>query len=119
MSPGYTSTTSDRFLLYYRGFDLLDHFPGILGRQFYQFRMIGEDGSLFLFDVSRNDPGYTDYQIYYPDGQLSMVAQCYLKFQGGGLQIPMPDDTNILSATCYRTDGSVGSEVINGAGVQT
>lgn len=118
MHPGFVSTTSDRFLLYYHGFDLME-FPDIFGRQFYKYRLINEHEITYLYDVSKKEPGYIDFSGYYPDGQLSIVGQCYMKFQGGGLKIPMPDDTNILSATCYRPDGSVASEVVNGSGIYT
>jgi len=119
MMPGYVSTTSDRFLLYYRGFDLQDFPPGIFSRQFYKFRMIAEYDIVFLYDVSRRDPGYIGYKAYYPDGTLNQIGQCYMDFTGGGQNIPMPDDTNILSVTCYRPDGSVAGEVINGTGIHT
>jgi len=119
LMPGYVSTTSDHFLLYYRGFDLFDGFPGILGRQFYKFRKVAEYDIVFWYDVSRKDPGYIDYKAYYPDGALCQVGQCYMDLTGGDMKIPMPDDTNIISATCYRPDGSVAGEVINGTGIHT
>ncbi len=101
---------------HYRGFGLQGA-PGILGRKWTAVTYVPPDaGGYWRFEFEAE--GYNRFRGYYPDGTLREEGECYVEVMGLPPQ-PFPDPHNLHSARCYRPDGSLFSEVINGTGVQT
>ncbi len=102
--------------LYYRGFGFNDG-TGIFGKRWYAVTFDPEDdGSHWQFEFI--EPGYNPFKAYYADGTLQQEGECLIEvmgFENG----PYPDWHNLRWAKCYRPDGSLGSEVIDGTGIQT
>ncbi len=74
-----------------------------------------DDGRLV---IDFEGQGYNTYTAYYPNGKVRERGECLVDTDFQGLEL-YPDDHNVLWCKCYKPDGTVGSEVKDGTGVQT
>ena len=99
----------------YRGFAINDG-TSIFGKQLFAVAMENEfDGSHWRVECITEK--YNPYKAYYSDGTLLHEGECmnqFMYFADG----PYPDWYDVRWAKCYKPDGSLGSEVIDGTGTQ-
>ena len=74
------------------------------------------EGGRWQFEFRRE--GYSPFKGYYPDGTLREEGECLVELMGAHHQ-PFPDPNDVKWSKCYRPDGSLGSEVVDGTGTQT
>lgn len=100
----------------YRGFGFNDG-STIFGKQIIAVTWYSEfDGSNWRVEYITEK--YNPYKVYYSDGTLLHEGECmnaFMYFPDG----PYPDWYDVRWAKCYKPDGSLGSEVINGTGTYT
>lgn len=99
----------------YRGFVFPDG-TSIFGKQW--FAVIWDsksDGSHWRFEYIKEK--YNPYKAYYSDGTLQQEGECLIEIMGFE-DGPYPDWHDLRWAKCYKPDGSLGSEVIDGTGTQ-
>lgn len=116
----------DRYTGYFTGLGLVDD-ASPLGRRFYRVHI--DDGPCGFMDVDVRGDGqapfreglshgaYYPYRGHYPDGTLREEGECRVKFLGLPIQ-PSPDNHDIRNGRFYKPDGSLGSVVRDGSGVQ-
>jgi len=68
--------------------------------------------------ASFSRPGFNDFSIRYANGQLMQEGRWFVR-QQNSQQPPSPDPSHTEWARCYKPDGSLGSEVVNGNGTCT
>jgi hypothetical protein len=103
--PSYTG--------YYRGFGL-DDSQGFFGKRFAKVLWQESDGYGICW--TKKD-GYNPYKRWYDNGSIRGEGECLVLISGW--KQPMVDWNDLKWANCYRPDGSVGSEVRDGTGIQT
>ena len=107
--------SSSDMRLYYRGLGFNDG-TGIFAQRWYAVTFDPEnDGS--HWQVEFIEPGYNPFKAYYAGGTLQQEGECLIELMGfeNG---PYPDWHNLRWAKCYKPDGSLGSEIIDGTGTQ-
>ena len=101
---------------HYRGFGLW-HAGGLFGKRWIAVtHKAPHVGGYWRFEFE--DEGYNLFRGYYPDGTLREVGQCLVERMGIDGH-PYPDPHDLKWSRCYRPDGSLASEVIDGSGTQT
>ena len=100
---------------YYRGLGLTDD-VGFFGKNY--FRLVIDDGDSGYWEVDYRRPGFNPYRGYYPNGMCREEGECFVEINGDVLD-PDPDSNNVRSGKYYRPDGTLGSEVVDGTGIQT
>lgn len=123
------SFNKDLYTGYYTGLGLTDD-ASPLGRRFYRVHIDdigfipcgymevdvrGAGQAPFRGDYSHG--AYYPYRGYYPDGTPREVGECRVEFLGLPTQ-PYPDHHDIRNGRFYKPDGSLGSVVSDGSGVQ-
>ncbi|MHC4621624.1 MAG: toxin-antitoxin system YwqK family antitoxin [Planctomycetota bacterium] len=103
---------SPAFVSYYRGFGFTDGNSLIWGKQYYLIKTFWSDG--FYCETRYEGPGYNDFRRFYPNGGLAEQGRCFVDLLFG--IEPIPDEDNVEWSKCYKPDGSLGSEVLNGTG---
>ena len=68
--------------------------------------------------IEYKEEGYNPYKAFYSDGSLQQEGECRIKIMGFEYA-PYPNWSDLDWAKCYRPDGSLGSEVVDGTGTQT
>jgi len=99
---------------FYRGFGLHDG-KGILGKNYFK---ISWNEYSVLVECSVRGMGFNRYRCWYPSGALLEEGECLVESSGFYHQ-PVVDRHHVKWAKCYKPDGSLGSEISNGTGVQT
>lgn len=110
----YTSHTG-----YYIGFDFRGAPAALrwLG-PYWQSVTGGEPGNSAYFRVELNGMGFNPFKSYYPDGTLQQEGACYVSPNGPEKE-PFPNLHRLDWARCYKPDGTLASEVVDGTGTQT
>lgn len=110
----------DSYTGFYTGLGLTDD-ASPLGRRFYRVRIDDSPCGYMEVDVRgvgyHRNRGYYPYLGYYPDGTLREHGECLVNVAGFSDQ-PYPDNHDIRNGRFYKPDGSLGSVVSNGTGVQ-
>ncbi len=99
---------------HYRGFGILPDDTFLLGRSYYH---VTETHREAYFEIQYRHPGYNSFQGFYNDGTLREEGECFVEPLGFYNQ-PCPDISNVRTGKCYKPDGTLGSEIKNGSGVQ-
>ena len=99
---------------HYRGFGIPGAEDPIFGKRYYRVTFEYED---MRMETQFKGPGYNNFKRFYPDGMLAEEGQCMVELYDLPLQ-PVPDESNLLWSKCYKPDGTLCSEVKNGAGKQ-
>ena len=100
---------------HYRGLGLADD-TSFFGKRF--FRVVVQDGPYGYWEVDFKKPGYNAYRGYYSNGICREEGECFVEMNGGQVE-PAPDSHNVRFGRFFRPDGKLGSEVVNGSGIQT
>lgn len=100
---------------YYRGFGLPGA-PSILGTLWDRVQISATDGGKWIFEYEHE--GYNNFKGYYPNGNICEEGECFVEIMGFHDQ-PFPDQHKVRNSKCYLPDGTLGSEVKDGTGIQT
>lgn len=106
----------ERISVHFRGLGLNDS-TGFLGRKWTGISLRYLDGSHYRVDYEA--PGYNAFAGYYPDGSRREVGTCMVWVLEVDTTMPYPDFSDVEESRCYKPDGTLGSEVRDGTGVQT
>ena len=111
------STNEDWITGHYRGLGQDVESTGLIGYMWTGVTLRFEDGGYWRMDFE--EPGFNPFVGYYPDGSVREVGTCMVEMVNSGPVMPSPDFHHVDSSQCYRPDGTLGSEVIDGTGIQT
>jgi hypothetical protein len=100
---------------YFRGLGITDS-DSFLGRRFY--KIVASDAPYGYWEVDFKHAGYNEYRGYYSNGKLREKGWCYVGMHDIPRQ-PCPDNHDIKDGYYYRPDGTLGSTIKNGSGIQT
>ena len=103
------------FTGFYRGFGPAgcDTDP-LFGKRYYRVRIADKHGHT---DVFCSKPGYNYFVGYYSSGQLREEGKCLVELTGFE-DYPLADRHTVEWGKYYKPDGSLGSEIKDGTGVQ-
>ncbi len=101
---------------HYRGFGLVPDDTFLLGMSFYRVTFTPPNEGRWEVEYVR--PGYNHCKGFYDDGTLHEESKCLVELLGP-YNHPCPDIHNVQFGRYYKPDGTLGSEVKNGTGVQT
>lgn len=105
---------SPDFIGYYRGFGL-EGAPSIFGKQYYLVKIKDNDGVCW---VSYRNEGYNHFEGFYTSGAIREEGECLVEVMGG-YNRPCPERETVKWGKYYKPDGTLGSEVKEGTGLQT
>jgi len=105
------------FTAHYRGLGKDVDSTGLMGYMWSGVTQRFGDGGYYRMDFEA--PGFNAFAGYYPNGSKREVGTCMVEMMGIMPVMPYPDFHDVDTSRCYKPDGSLGSEVINGTGVQT
>ena len=98
----------------YRGLGLTDD-DGFFGKSYYHVTISDEYGRT---EVCYSKPGYNRFRGFYKDGTLRAEGECLVELTGHP-KLPCPDVHSVRFGEYYTPDGTLASEIEDGAGVQT
>ncbi|MEM7227524.1 MAG: hypothetical protein AAF432_01785 [Planctomycetota bacterium] len=75
-----------------------------------------DDGGHWRYEFTQ--PGINEFTGYYPDGTVREQGTILISMVDILPSMPLPDGDPVTSQ-CFKPDGSLGSEVVDGTGVQT
>ena len=106
------------YIGHYRGLGLTGE-PGFFGRNYFHFTIDYRPSNpkANFWEVEFNQEGYNAFRQYYANGQLAEEGECLVEVYNLNDPLPLFDD--VRWSKCYKPDGSLGSEVKDGTGVQT
>ncbi len=109
-------TLSQSYIARYRGFGLDKQDGWLTGRLYYELEYAPTGPNDGLTTIGAR-PGYNYFRGYYNNGVLREEGEALIEYID---DCPvMPDSDKIRWAKYYRPDGTLGSEVVDGTGVQT
>lgn len=111
------SSNEEWITAHYRGLGQNTGSTGLMGFMWTGVTMRFDDGGYYRAEFER--PGFNPFVGYYPDGSIRETGTCMVEMVNSGPVMPSPDFHHVDSSRCYRPDGTLGSEVINGTGIQT
>ena len=109
-------SVSPTFIGHYRGLGLWEG-PGLFGRSYYRITFSSTDPEDGLCEVYFSGYGFNRFRGEYPNGVLREEGECLVE-PNGDSEDPMPDIHQVKWGNYYRPDGSLGSEIRDGTGVQ-
>lgn len=111
------SSNEDWITAHYRGLGLNTDSTGLTGYMWTGVTMRFHDGGYYRAEF--DSPGFNPFVGYYPDGSIRETGTCMVEMVNSEPVMPSPDFHHVDSSQCYRPDGTLGSNVINGTGIQT
>ncbi len=102
---------------HYRGLGREADSTGLMGYMWSGVTQLSEDGGYWRMNFEA--PGYNEFVGYYPDGSIREIGTCMVHMTDILPEVPTPDFHDVDSSRCYKPDGTLGSEVVNGTGIQT
>lgn len=101
---------------YYRGLGLVESDAFFVGKSYYLVNCPTDNGA--YCEVRFRGTGYNDFRGYYQDGRLREEGECFVELLGFHDR-PYPDFNNVRSGRYYKPDGTIGSRIEDGTGIQT
>ncbi|MFU8828927.1 MAG: toxin-antitoxin system YwqK family antitoxin [Phycisphaerales bacterium] len=101
---------------HYRGLGQDTKSTGLMGYMWTGMTMKFDDGGYYRAEFKA--PGFNPFVGYYPDGSKREVGTCWVEMVNSNPVMPSAVFSYVDTSRCYKPDGSLGSEVRNGTGVQ-
>jgi hypothetical protein len=105
------------YIGHYRGLGLWEG-PGPFGRSYYRLTFHSTDAEDGLCEVYFSGYGFNRFREKYPNGVFRQEGECLVEPNGFPEADPLPDIHHVKWGKHYRPDGSLGSEIRDGTGVQ-
>ena len=100
---------------YYRGFGILEENIFLIGKSYY---LVTEERNHAYYEVEYRHPGYNHFRGFYDNGVLREEGECFVELSGF-YNRPCPEISDVRIGKYFKPDGTLGSEVRDGSGVQT